>query len=393
MHIKRFEATTMAEALRQVRKEFGADALVLSTRSVHKSKGIFGRLARPVVEVTAAVDREVLRSPQGQASGGSRVPARRPDPTWQELRLSRALIEPLEAEVRDLRHLVEDLTSSIPTGLSVAQEIAELRSIARNAAASGAGVAGPESAGFLAAGLAPRHAFALGTEVAREMRGVRIEPQLLRRTLARRLDSQILLARADDSPILMVVGPTGVGKTTTVAKVAARESLGRKDLSLLTTDAHRFGSLAALRSFATGLALPFDVAVSAESLAEKVRNLGRGRLFVDTAGHSRSDRRAVPELMKMRDALGARGRVHLVVSATTKEADLRAEIQRYAPLAPDALVVTKVDESDELGNIVNVLLDERTPPLAWIGNGQNVPEDLEVPDPESLAGRILGVAA
>lgn len=395
MHIKRFEAPTMAEALRQVRSEFGAEALVLSTRSVRKGRGIFGRLARPVVELTAAVDRVQRRAAEGgrrEELAAARA-ERRPDASWRELRLSRALVEPLEEEVRDLRHLVQELTSSIPAGLSISQEIAELRALARNAAAAGAASVGREAAGFLAAGIAPRHAFGLGTEAAREATDGRIDPQLLRQTLARRLDRELSVARADDPPILMVVGPTGAGKTTTVAKVAARESLRRRDLSLLTTDAHRFGSLAALRSYATGLELPFDVAVSPEGLAEKVRALGRGRLFVDTAGRSPADRLAIAELVQMRDALGARGRVHLVVSATTKEVDLRAEIERYEPLSPDALVVTKVDESGDLGNIVNLLLDDRTPPLAWIATGQKVPEDLEVPDPESLAEQVLGVAA
>lgn len=133
--------------------------------------------------------------------------------------------------------------------------------------------------------------------------------------------------------------------------------------------------------------------MSAPDLSASLGRLGRRPVMVDTAGHSRAESDAVADLLQLREALGSRARVHLVLSATTKEADLRAEIDRYRPLAPEAVVVTKTDESGDLANVVNVLLDESSLPLAWIGIGQRVPEDLEVPDPERLAERVMGAAA
>ena len=95
------------------------------------------------------------------------------------------------------------------------------------------------------------------------------------------------------------------------------------------------------------------------------------------------------ELALQRAALGDGAQVQLVVSATTKECDLRLQLARYRDLEPQALIVTKVDDSVELGNVVNVLLERSTPPLAWIGSGQRVPEDLDLPDPSGFARRVL----
>ena len=81
--------------------------------------------------------------------------------------------------------------------------------------------------------------------------------------------------------------------------------------------------------------------------------------------------------------------MNLVLSATTKDVDLRGEVESYRSLEPDSLIITKVDESDDFGNIANLLLDASAPPLSWITNGQRVPEDIDVPHPSELADQIL----
>ncbi len=97
MHIKRFEAATMLDAVRKVKEELGSEALVLSTRTIQKKKGVFGLMSRSHVEVTAAVDRDTRRLGESKEK---RVGA---DPSWQELRVTRALVDPMERELRGLR--------------------------------------------------------------------------------------------------------------------------------------------------------------------------------------------------------------------------------------------------------------------------------------------------
>ena len=116
-------------------------------------------------------------------------------------------------------------------------------------------------------------------------------------------------------------------------------------------------------------------------------------MLVDTPGRGGEDPAALTELSLQRAALGEDAQVQLVVSATTKECDLRRQLSRYRNLEPNALVVTHVDDSIDLGNVVNILLEDTTPPLAWIGSGQRVPDDFDVPDATALARRVLQACA
>lgn len=389
MHVRRFEGADLPTALRKVRETLGADALVLSTRSVRRSSGWFGRFARPVVEVTAAVDRDVRQSATAPA-GEKRVA---PDRSWKELQLTRALVEPIETEVRALREAVERLE---PANTSTfAEEIAELRTLVRalgrrEDAAKRARP--PAVARLLAAGIAPKHAQALGTEAfLRAADGTGTEDALLE-TVAAHFEARLTPARQDDPPLALYVGPTGAGKTTTVAKLAAREAHGDRPPALLTTDAQRLGADVALGRFAKSLELPFDVAVSDRDVTAAVRRADGRRLLVDTPGRSPADAAALAELRRLRTALGGGAQVNLVVAATTRPCDLERSLAWFRPLAPDALVVTKVDECDDLASVANLLLEGEGPPLAWIADGQRVPDDLSAPDPRELAARVLGVS-
>lgn len=394
MHIKRFEGTTMREVLREVREELGPDALVVSTRTTRRDQGWLGRFGRPIVEVTAAVDRPPR--PATHENGVGRV---EPDPSWKDMRLARALMNPLEAEMASLRNAVDRLAeqAAAPQRGLLADEIAQLRAISADLAGSrGTPAHLPEAHGdaYLAAGLETRHAASLSaeaSELTREGEDERGDP--LVEALARRLDAKLAPPRSDEHPISLYVGPPGVGKTTTLAKLAARDASLDEGMVLLSTDVHRAGGEAMLRAYAEQLQMPFATAVSPQSLARSISRLGGQRVLVDTAGRSRADQAAIPQLKRLRDALGEKARVCLVLPATTKESELRADLGRYRTLEPDSMVLTKVDESCDLGNVANLLLDGACPPLSWITSGQRVPADLEVADPTQLAGRILGVPA
>ena len=118
------------------------------------------------------------------------------------------------------------------------------------------------------------------------------------------------------------------------------------------------------------LDVPFSVASGESDLREIVERKSRSercRFLVDTAGRGREAEESIAELARLREAFGKRARFHLVLSATTKDADLHGEIKRYEALKPDSLIVTKLDESENLGNIANVLLDAGGPPLPPTG--------------------------
>ena len=391
MHVKRYLAATLSEAIAQVKAELGPDALVLSTRQVRRDGGLFGWLGRPMVEVVAAVDRERRRREAGRCTNGTQDDAPavvEPHPSWQPLALTQALLDPLEAELRALRC---ELEARRPER-SLEGELVELRrAIEALRAPQPAAGTDPLTERLLAAGLALRHARALveaaGGAEPNDPRAA------LPAVLRERLDARLALPRDDDpAPVSLLVGAPGVGKTTTVVKLAARAG-GRGQVALLTTDVHRAGGCEALRAFAASHGIAFATAASPEELVKRIERLGGRRILVDTDGCSRSDTAGLALLQRARAALGERARVHLVVSATTQEEDLRDELRRFEPLAPDALIATHTDDTERLAPLGNLLLDERTPPLAWLGVGRRVPDDLALPEPGALAERLLGVAA
>ncbi|MCP5055606.1 MAG: hypothetical protein GY937_02655 [bacterium] len=386
MHIKRFEAPTMPEAIAQIRKELGSEALILQTRQIRR-EGVFGMLAKPVVEVTAAVDREQFAAEsRGVVQEGARQ-----EQGWREIQVARTLIGPIEAEVKAVRKTVDALTIGGGEPLTIAAEVAELRQMVADLKRPNMAGARPYLNVFLAAGLEPRHAFALAAEAQCKENIPAHEACVW--SLASRIEARLRPERDDDPRITMVVGPTGVGKTTSLAKVAGLRCASKRDLAVVTTDAHRYGAELLLRRFSRDLEVPFDVAVSPESLAERSKQFAKRHVFIDTAGRSPGDTSCIPELRALRNALPDEARVQLVISATTKEEDLRAQVARYGPLAPDGLIVSKTDESSGLANVVNLLLDDEAPPLSWLGVGQKVPGDLRVPDPLELAEGLLGAAA
>jgi flagellar biosynthesis protein FlhF len=384
MLIKRFEAPTMAEALAQVREALGADAIVLGTRTLRREGGRLGWLSRPLVEVTAGIDREVRR--EGAPEAEPRVAV---DRSWRDLQISRALLEPLEDELRSLKAAVEKLqASAAPTTL--AEEVALLRGLARELSKSVEAPEGPV-ARYRAAGLLPRHSAGLARDAERRMRKGADADDALHASLAARLGSRIAEPTAAPPRVQLLVGPPGAGKSTTLAKLAGRQDA--KKLRLVTMDVGREGEAQRLRRLADGLGARFGLAANACAIGNLVRASRKDEcLLVDTPASGRRAGELLGELAAVRDAQQD-AHVHLVLSATTKEADLRAQIARFAALAPDSLVVTNWDESTEVANVVNLLLDKDVPPLGALGSGPRVPEDLELPDPARIARAVLGGAA
>ncbi len=392
MHVRRFEASTTADAVRQVREELGDDALVLSVRKLRRNHGLFGLFSKPAVEVTASVDRQARRGedPSAPATGaGDDGPIKLPG---SDSLLTRAAMAPFESEIKLLRAEFRALRAGHEEDEGAIRD--DLEALRRLLVENGEGASGPARgfSGILGrSGLAMRHLEGIANrarEVALE-RKISVE-QAYREALAMRLEECTSIPRTDGPErIALFVGAPGVGKTTTLAKIAAQEDERDDRVSLMTTDTFRIGAEEQLRTYADLLQVSFATAVSPQAVRERVKSWGDRRILIDSAGRGRADRAAMGELLEIRQALGERAAVHLVVSAETKEADLRDQVRRYAPLHPDSVIVTKMDESDHLSDMANVLLDETTPPLSWFGTGQRVPEDLTLPDTKEFAEQLL----
>ena len=190
-------------------------------------------------------------------------------------------------------------------------------------------------------------------------------------------------------PIEVFVGPPGVGKTTTIAKIAAQQRARRGErLTLISADGYRVGAIEQLRLYADIVGAPFKAARTAAELSQALSSTrGPGAILVDTAGRSPRDTVA-QELFSM---LGARTdvRTHLVVSAATSARDISRTIDEYRLAKPHRIALTRIDQAETLSPLVQVLRDQQLP-VSYFGTGQRVPEDLDRATGAALAMLVLG---
>ena len=198
-----------------------------------------------------------------------------------------------------------------------------------------------------------------------------------------------IAADPDRRCVAAFVGPTGVGKTTTLAKLAARLSLrSGRSVGLVTTDTHRIGAVEQLATYARILAVPCEVAAEPGDLPAALSRLeDRDVILIDTAGRAPRDGAHLSELAS---ALGDQIETHLVLSAASGHASLGRAAERYAAFRPASTVLTKLDEADGAGAAVDLLRSAPPAPVSHLAFGQDVPDDLAAATPATLAAAALG---
>lgn len=341
MRIQRYRARTVAEALRQVRAELGPSAVILETRPV-RGTGL-AAWRRVGVEVVAAIDDPV--APPRPA------PPPRPPAGVEDLR---AAIEELRRDLR--RHLSAGRSSLLARLEREGVTGEEAHELVR-----------PEAEG----GGEPSHG-------------------AVRRRLENLFGPPAPLVLDDGKGrTVVLVGPTGVGKTTTLAKLAARLTLvDRASVGLITADTYRIAAVQQLRTYAEILGVPLVVASTPEELRRARKELvGRDVILVDTAG--RSPRHAL-HMSELRGHIAALepDEVHLVLSLTTRGPDMAQAAEAFAQARFDRYLFTKLDEASSPVAALAALL--KVPrPVSYVTTGQRVPEDLEVAHPGRLAEEVL----
>jgi flagellar biosynthesis protein FlhF len=360
MKIKTFYASTMAEALRSVKEEFGREGLILSTKEIPTRSSWFR--TKPAVEVVAAIDNGMesdqdLFRPSGQAANPSssgkteaafQVPLPKVDKEYSEMR--RALYSLARPAVPTTSLFSDAVSYELYQDL-VTNEVDEW--------------------------LAYKLLDEAQTNLAPEERADRAALAKAVTNVARGLiRSDIADNGLPAKKVVAFVGPTGVGKTTAAAKLAARLALEKKKrVVLLTTDTYRIGAIEQLKTYAGLMGLPFRVVAQPGELNQVISdNRQRDYILIDTAGRSQRDLGPVQDLMQILQASPEIER-HLVMSATTKPLDMREIVDRFGICNPDCLLFTKLDETSTFGPIFNELVRTQKP-LSYIADGQRVPEDL-----------------
>lgn len=364
MNIKRFVARNTQEALRMVKQEMGSEAVILRTRTIHGKDEKSGQ-GRETIEVTAAVDYDV--TPQYRHQKG--------DPG------ARALLdryENLEAQIREIR----DLLWSIEAG-TVLQPETILDSGARGQYGylKDFGIKG-EIIRSLLRKMVPDDAGKTG-----EQGQDRLKQSLV--NILKNINMGGAVTGGSDQAIHAFIGPTGVGKTTTLAKLAARTAIEQgKKVALITVDTFRIAAVNQLETYARIMGIPMEVASTRMELRKAIARHGDcDHLFVDTVGRSPRDTREIDQLL---DLLKISKKIHgyLVLSATTDLRQLLLAETRFRALPYESYIFTKLDEVEDASPMVNFLLCQSRP-VAYFTTGQQVPEDVEPASKKRLAKIIL----
>ena len=188
-----------------------------------------------------------------------------------------------------------------------------------------------------------------------------------------------------------LVGPTGVGKTTTIAKLAANFRLKEKRrVGLITVDTYRIAAVEQLRTYADIIDLPMHVVSTPREMRETVERMSHlDLILLDTAGRSPKDEVRIQELKAFLSEARA-DEVHLVLSSVAAARTLEQTAERFAAVGATALVLTKLDEANGLGNVLPLVRASGLP-VSYLTDGQNVPDDIQTADARRLAQMILGV--
>ncbi|GIX47069.1 MAG: flagellar biosynthesis protein FlhF [Candidatus Tectimicrobiota bacterium] len=400
MRIKRFEAASLQEALRQIKLELGPQAVILSTRQVRKGGSAFGLFSRPLVEVMAAVDDAEPAAGRAATSGAAPAQAER-------LAAFLQVLDPLQRDLDDVKTMLQQLAlrqgAASPSLDGLAREFLAVKKMLEVLVQRHRDTQDP----LCAPALLPWYQHLLASGMPEALARLLIEktqnsldPSRLHdaqhvqhhfaRTLVKVTPLYGPLDRHGSTGLIEAfVGPTGVGKTTTIAKLAAHYALGKKRrVALLTIDTYRIAAVEQLRTFATIMRLPFEVVMTPAELEAALHRCRDSEVvLIDTAGRSQRDAVQMAELQAF-FGQRRRARVHLVLSATASAHHLAETVARFQPLAPASLVFTKLDECSLFGPLLGTALQAQIP-LSYFTTGQRVPEDIEVATAERLVALIL----
>jgi flagellar biosynthesis protein FlhF len=216
-------------------------------------------------------------------------------------------------------------------------------------------------------------------------------------TIERKFKSYVLDSIETSGPIspgkerpsvVVLVGPTGVGKTTTIAKLAASYGVLQKNkVELLTIDSYRIAAVEQLGKYAELMQLPFTVISSREEFKSAVSSSKAEMILVDTAGRSQKNSMGLAELRTILDGVKSNLDIHLVISATTKWQDALDIMTRFNQLMYSKIIITKMDETNTIGSLLSIL--DRDKKLSYFTMGQGVPDDIELAEKEKLLDLLV----
>ena len=387
MVIKKFHAPTEAEAVLKAKEEMGSSAVVLNVKTV-KHRGIAKLFKKDYVEITAALEEKIYVTgdiPQKTIDEAAR---KNEDMNHEDVQRTSAI----EEKLNNLQSLLEN---------KMKEDIDNLREEEKEEE--------DEKIKFLKLiyhqlienEVDEKYANSIINDIENSLKKESNLDSILASVYQKiilKLGEASILENDGRKKVVFFIGPTGVGKTTTIAKLASDFKLNKGvKVGMITSDTYRIAAVEQLNTYASILDVPVNVIYTPSELNDAVKELsGYQMIFVDTAGRSHKNEEQRNEIIEMingikNSEIDVDVEIFLVLSVTTKYRDLVSICDAYKELKGYKLLFTKLDETTSLGNILNIRLYTEAS-LSYTTCGQNVPDDIETVDVQKLAKNILGGA-
>jgi len=372
MKIRRYMANNMQEAIQKVKMDLGSDAVILNTRKV-KRPGFLSFLRTPLVEVLASVEEE-----ENEVRNLKDVP----NPKVEELE---SKVKGLETMLDKIYQQMSDMQKNASTVSTRTTEKEDTTSRIYKVFIDNMKLNDVEDSVI--------------DEILRSLKEQGIDNNsnvnevfaIFKKEVVKRLGQSEEIKVDNSKPkVIMFLGPTGVGKTTTLAKIAANFMIKEgKKVGLITADTYRIAAVEQLKTYSEIMGTPITVIYSPKEMKDAIKkNSEADLILIDTPGKSHKNKKHFDEIKEIYKAAEP-DEAYLLISATTKPKDCKDLINAYSFIDKYKLIFTKIDETSSLGVLLNVR-ELTGKPLSYVTTGQSVPDDIEVADVETISKKLLG---
>ena len=385
MIIKKYLVKNMNEALTRIRYEMGKDAIIISQRKV-KAPGVKGFFKPKLIEVTAALENSKAESPKKNILEGNISKEKNEAKDFRNSldNIKKIIEENAKAEKVVEKSKVDSNPSLAQENQTIKNEVKEIKDLLNKVIKNTNKQEEDEVYNYID-----------NIDVDEKQILDLLEKNYdkledFKKDFIEILDESIEINNEDLKGKVVLVGPTGVGKTTTIAKLAGRLALvEKKKVGLITIDTYRIGAVEQLRTYAEIMNIPFKVVITLKEMEVAVEELKNcDVILIDTTGRSSKNAMQLSELRAFTQKVNP-DHVMLVISGTTKNRDIKIILEGYKELLYEKLIITKLDETSAYGCIFNIINISKKP-IAYITTGQNVPDDIKIPNKEEIKKLILG---
>ncbi|HHT87532.1 MAG TPA: flagellar biosynthesis protein FlhF [Clostridiales bacterium] len=390
MIIKKFQANTETEAIILAKEELGKDAIVMNIKKI-SPKGFYKLFRKPLVEVTAAIDDNITyRNDRVSAIKKQNFPDiiyDEPEDSPQTENDNTKESSAIEEKLNNLQSLIEKQIvekevnqSANDKSKALGKNLACIQLIYNQ---------------LILNDVDEKYANQIISEIEGTLKKDASMDNILSsiyQKIVLKLGQPITIDIQNNAPkYVFFIGPTGVGKTTTIAKIASKFKLEKKaKVAFLTSDTYRIAAVEQLRTYANILGVPLNVIYNVDEIEQSRKEFSDyDIIFVDTAGRSHRNKNQRDDIESLINAIPENEReVYLVLSATTKYRDLISITEAYSEISDYNLIFTKLDETNSVGNLFNIRMLTNAP-LSYATFGQDVPDDIDRIDPQSIAKQLL----